>query len=72
MARHDEATLPASGSGRLLLLVEMLNNEEEDRRTAQGGAAGQIRRFPNRTETRGSNNQTALWLRAMRNTQPGA
>lgn len=59
-ARQDEARLPASGSGSgsLLLLVEMLNNEEEDRRTAQGGAARQIRRFPNRTETRGSNNQT--------------
>lgn len=58
-----EATLPASGNGRLLLLVEMLNNEEEDCRTAHGGAARQIRhtsarQFPNTTETRGSNNQT--------------
>lgn len=57
-----EARLPASGNDRLLLLVEALNNEEEDCRTAQGGAARQIRRtgarqFPNRTETRGSNHQ---------------
>lgn len=48
----------ASARRDFLLLVEMLNNEEEDCRTAQGGAARQIPRFPNRSETRGSNNQT--------------